>query len=354
MTRRDFLKTTAAAAASTVMTSSAEAARQKTVNPAKLPRWRGFNLDAKFMQPYQGAFREEDFDWIHGWGFDFVRLPMDYRCWTDPSNPYALLEAPLKEIDDAVRWGRERGIHVNIAFHRAPGYTVASPPEKLYLFKDEEALRQFCFQWASFAQRYKGIPSSQVSFNLVNEPAMVSAEDYLRVATAAVKAIRAADPDRLIIADGRDWGLTPVPELKPLGIAQSTRGYEPFRLTHYKASWAAGSDDWPRPDWPYTANPPYDRERMKRERIEPWKALQKQGVGVHVGEFGAYNRTPHDVTLAWMKDFTSLWKQAGWGWALWNFRGSFGILDSGRDDVKYEDWKGHKLDRKMLDLLRSA
>jgi len=26
-------------------------------------------------------------------------------------------------------------------------------------------------------------------------------------------------------------------------------------------------------------------------------------------------------------------------------------LDSGREDVAYEDWHGHKLDRKLLDLL---
>ena len=34
------------------------------------------------------------------------------------------------------------------------------------------------------------------------------------------------------------------------------------------------------------------------------------------------------------------------------FGGSFGILDSERKDVRYENWRGHKLDRKMLELLR--
>jgi endoglucanase len=53
-----------------------------------------------------------------------------------------------------------------------------------------------------------------------------------------------------------------------------------------------------------------------------------------------------------MEDFLSLWQDAGWGWALWNLRGSFGLLDSQRADVEYEDFRGHKLDRKMLDLLR--
>ena len=39
------------------------------------------------------------------------------------------------------------------------------------------------------------------------------------------------------------------------------------------------------------------------------------------------------------------------GFALWNFKGDFGILDSGREDVDYQDWFGHKLDRKLLDLI---
>jgi len=32
-------------------------------------------------------------------------------------------------------------------------------------------------------------------------------------------------------------------------------------------------------------------------------------------------------------------------------RGPFGIIDSGREDVEYEDFYGHKLDRKLLELL---
>ena len=77
-------------------------------------------------------------------------------------------------------------------------------------------------------------------------------------------------------------------------------------------------------------------------------------MAVHVGEWGCYNKTPHDVVLAWMADDRSLGKEAGWGWALWNLRGDFGVLDSNRADVAYEDYKGHKLDRRMLELLRSS
>jgi endoglucanase len=52
-----------------------------------------------------------------------------------------------------------------------------------------------------------------------------------------------------------------------------------------------------------------------------------------------------------MGDQLALWKEAGWGWSMWNLRGDFGILDSNREDVRYEDYRGHKLDRRMLELL---
>ena len=68
-------------------------------------------------------------------------------------------------------------------------------------------------------------------------------------------------------------------------------------------------------------------------------------------EFGCYNQTPHDVVLAWLEDCLYNWKKANFGWALWQLRGAFGILDSGRKDVEYENFHGHQLDRKMLDLL---
>ncbi|GHT38662.1 hypothetical protein FACS189427_12930 [Planctomycetales bacterium] len=96
-----------------------------------------------------------------------------------------------------------------------------------------------------------------------------------------------------------------------------------------------------------------DKEWL-RTGLEPWKELQKKGCGVVVGEFGAHSPCPHDVVLRWMSDMLANWKEAGWGYALWNLSGSFGILDSNRSDVQYEDFHGHKLDRKMLTLLQEG
>ena len=55
-----------------------------------------------------------------------------------------------------------------------------------------------------------------------------------------------------------------------------------------------------------------------------------------------------------MRDCLDLWKDAGWGWALWNLRGGFGVLDTQRADAEYEDFHGHKLDREMLKVLQTG
>ena len=335
-------------------------------------KWRGFNLQEKFtdrpdewtnLDPEWGhnndPFLESDFEWIARWGFNFVRLPMSYRCWTDPSDPYRLLEPTLVQIDQAVEWGRQYGLHVCLNFHRAPGYCInaALSPEPWNLWTDSKALDIFTFHWTRFANRYKGIGSDRLSFNLLNEPNGCTPSQYARVARHAVRAIREVDSTRLVVIDGM-FGETmlPVPELLDVPHAvQSIRGYAPFALTHYLAPWAGTPKAVP--TWPSKINDfvVWDKDRLDQYCILPGQGVERRvpSSRVFIGEWGCWNRTPHDVALTWMRDFLTLWKTANWGWALWCFRGSFGILDSNRSDVQYEDWRGHRLDRKMLELLQA-
>ena len=92
-------------------------------------------------------------------------------------------------------------------------------------------------------------------------------------------------------------------------------------------------------------------EYLYRKLMAPWDEACAAGTFAFVGEFGCYKYTPHALVLDWLEDYLRLWKERGMGWAMWNLRGAIGILDSGRSDVEYEDFRGHKLDRKMLDLL---
>ncbi len=495
------------AAATTL--SPAPAVESPQLPPAswnRLPRWHGFNLLEKFNVGKNERFVEEDFRLISELGFNFVRLPMDYRIWIKDKDWEKIDEAALAEIDEALEFGKRHGIHVCMNFHRAPGYTVARPPEPKDLWTDPDAQRVCAMHWAAFARRYRGVPNDQLSFNLFNEPAHVPPDQHAQVVKIVTDAIRQEDPDRLVICDAREWGNVPCPELVPLKVAQATRGYQPGGITHYKASWVNGGTmpppSWPTPqisgflhgssaegkqhaiaveflkptaatlrlrvaevfgrahlvvaangnpifdrafttgpagkgewksskhheqwktyqcaydrdyeaklpggtrditvantngtwislslitieisdgqntrsatlplqnDWSAKPMPPVrfdpanaasafsgvpmiDASTLWDKYVEPFVGLRDSGVGVIVGEFGCYNKTPHPIAMAWLEDCLKNWKRAGFGWAMWNFRGPFGVLDSDRADVAYEDFRGHKLDRKMLDLLLS-
>jgi endoglucanase len=305
MDRRSFVKTTALLCAAghlgvdTVFASEAAGVVDKAraavedITAARIPRRRGFNLQGKFstpQRPYDGpAYEEFDFTTMSEWGFDFARLPLWYWAWGNRDDWSVIREEPLKKIDQAIDLGRQHGIHINLNFHRIPGYCInGREQEPADLFSGTKAQRDKAlgagvYHWEAFARRYKGIPNWRLSFDLINEPPKMRSyegyleERYVEIVKALVAGIREEDPNRLIFVDGMNIGQAPVLGIVDLGLVQSTRGYLPL----------------------------------------------------------------------------ALWKEAGWGFSLWELRGSFGVIDSERADVPYEDFKGHKLDRKMLELLRS-
>ncbi|MBZ5563989.1 MAG: cellulase family glycosylhydrolase [Acidobacteriia bacterium] len=412
--RRQALKSLAGAVAAMTLplipggTAAQAAAHGGNTPESKLdgnPRWYGFNLleyfstDPDWMKyfPYKddGLFKEDDFRWIRDWGFTWVRLPMDYRFWTDSHDLKKIDEKKVEPIDRAVRLGEKYGIHVNISLHRAPGFCVLDgldpvvtgihvTPEKTSFYNDSPTLDAFVHQWAFFARRYKGSSNKQVSFNLVNEPFWPvtqaertqlresmkgqpkeaidraiearGAKEYARVARAAIEGIRAIDPQRLIVSDGSSGGVTLVPELFGTGVLQSPHDYFPPELTHFQCEWARGwATRTEPPTWPLKDSKGKviaDRKAIA-DFLRPWRGMAQHHIPIHFGEMGAYKHTPPDVVLAWFDDTLDLMGELHSGWALWNFRGPFGVLDTERAGTKFEDWHGHQLDRALLKLLQS-
>jgi endoglucanase len=377
MNRRDFIKSGIVSAASISMAGASSLSLADTSASNPLPRWKGFNLLDYFLAKPYSAHRttDDDLKWMVDWGFDFVRLPMAYPRYLDfdPSKDitaaevYKINEQEVDRIEALVRKAQDRGLHVSINLHRAPGYCINAGFHEPYdLWESKEAQEAFASHWGMWAKRFKNVSASKISFDLLNEPAMrsdlndqtarttaVPGELYRKVAKAAVDAIRAANPAHLVIADGNNVGYEVTPELEDLKVAQSCRGYFPHAISHYKAPWANKDPErCPTPVWPGTMN----GEKFDPARLEafykPWIELARRGVGVHCGECGCWNKTPHTVFLSWFGDVLDILTRNKIGYALWNFRGDFGILDSGRQDVEYQDWHGHKLDGKLLELLK--
>lgn len=119
------------AAALAAGVSAAELPRETPAVAPDVSSWRGANLLGLFNAAPQkpdkrirGKYEECYFRWLKGWGFNFARLPMDYRYFLATNDWTVLKQDGFRMVDQAVAWGRKYGVHVQLCIHRAPGYTV--------------------------------------------------------------------------------------------------------------------------------------------------------------------------------------------------------------------------------------
>lgn len=377
MDRRIFIKNSGILAAGVGLAGpSILSSRLAPIN--KLPKWKGFNL-TDFNSPdpaRQWRFTtEEQLKWMSDWGFDFVRFPISYPYYLKfdrtkkitPQEVYNIDSEAVEKIDKLVQLAHKHHLHVCLNLHRAPGYCInAGFNEPYNLWRDKEAQQAFYFHWNFWAQQYKNVSSQKISFDLLNEPCLredmndqhsksspIPGMLYREVAKGATDAIRKENKNHLVIADGNNVGNEPTPELADLNIAQSCRGYFPHAISHFKAPWAnKDTTNMPVPIYPgQIGNQSFSRETLEKY-YQPWIELKNKGVGVHCGECGCWIKTPHNVFISWFSDVLDILSANQIGFAMWEFVGDFGILNSNRADVAYEDWHGYKLDRKLLNLLQ--
>lgn len=350
-----------------------------------IPRWRGFNIVdlfstsvrwKEFFPMDDGRIAEEDFEMIKELGFNFVRIPMSYLFFgkglfgrtPDPDRFFLM--------DRVVELGQNHGVHVMLAFHRAPGYCVTQEsqfdfPERGNLFENDDDRADFIKWWRTIAERYRGVPAEALSFDLLNEPMNIDDVAFERTFLPAIEAISSVSPNRMIHIEGSlRWGIDSfILQPAPASIAtlpnviNSVHLYDPVPLTHYQCPWMPLPLEFQAPTWPYEPIPRkrvepaesghgriWDKEAL-RNLLTPYLELVAVGHNVHVGEMGAYSKVAHDVYLAYMKDVVDLFDEYGLGYALWNFRGPFGVVDTGRTDAEHEEFHGHQLDRGLVEVL---
>lgn len=321
----------------------------------------GFNFQWMFMwepgrSPESPDLRALDF--LAEYGFNFVRIPTDYRFWTTDFAYFKPNEKVWDTLDAYLLACQERGLHLSLNLHRAPGYCInGNHLEKHNLWLDTEAQSAFVWLWEQFALRYKSVAATDMSFDLLNEPPDIGQYGMTRNIHAdlmrrTVAAIRAIDPKRPIVIDGLEGGHTAMPELADLGVTHSGRGYQPQNVSHYLAKWWPEWEGQPFPVYPETRyhGQTWDRTALY-DFYQPWRDVEMAGATIHMGEFGCYNQTPNDVALRWLADLLSVWQECGWGYALWEFAGPFGIVEHGRSGATYEPINDYNVDQEMLNLL---
>jgi len=323
----------------------------------------GFNF--QWLLPEAGQPpREPDeraLDFVVAYGFDFVRIPTDYRVWTHDFDYLRPDEGVFTFIDRYLEACRVRGIHLSLNLHRAPGYCITrNDLERHDLWHDTEAQDAFVFLWEGFARRYLGVAPDTLSFDLLNEPPAIGLRGFGREVHAALMrrtaaAIRSIDPWRPMVIDGLDGGNLAMPELADLGVTHSGRGYQPYPVSHWGAEWWDGWKEGDAPRYPGVryAGRNWGMAEL-RDFYATWREVQRSGVPVHIGEFGCYEQTPNADALRWLGDLLGLFREYGWGFAMWNFEGPFGIVGHRREGARFEQRRGYAVDVDLLELLLAA
>jgi len=322
---------------------------------------RGINISHWLSQSNRrGAERETwftqaDMERIAKWGFDHIRLPIDeVQMWDESGQPEA--EA-FGLLESALDWAEQAGLAVVVDLHilRSHFFNQSAEPK---LFTDPAESEKFADLWRQLSKRLRGRPNANVAYELMNEAAATDPDDWNRVAMTAFQAIRALEPNRTIVLGSNRWNSVStfdqlhVPEDK--NTILTFHFYHPMLITHHRAGWCPegkmynGPVQYPGSPIPSESlsqvvapkinrliqlnldelNKAYNRQSMVADFAKPLAVAQRTGLRLYCGEFGVINLAPQLVREAWYRDLVSVFNECQIDWALWDYKGAFGIIDS--------------------------
>ena len=251
---------------------------------------------ASFWREFKDNYiTQADIDYIKSTGANTIRLPFNYKLFTNED--YMGLthqQDGFKRIDQVVDWCRKAGLYLILDMHDCPGSQTGDNIDDGYgypwLFESEPSQQLFCNIWQSIARRYAKEPVI-IGYELMNEPIAHYFEnkDELNqklepLYKRAVKAIRQVDRNHVILLGGARWN----------------------------------SDFFMFNDWKFDDNIMYTCHRYggpaTAEAISDYIGhQQKTGLPMYMGEIG------HN-TIEWQTNFVKVMKEANIGYTFWPYK----------------------------------
>jgi len=282
-------------------------------------------------------------------GFDHVRLSIDAVPLVQYPRAADGLNADfVARLDRAVDAILSNGMAVEIDLHPEDSY-------KQQLRSGDYAVDELTMIWRKLAAHYAGRDPDRVFFEILNEPEVNDPYRWAGIQARLAAAIRQAAPRNTLIATGANYSnLQDLLALHPLAdpnVIYNFHFYEPHEFTHQGASWGV---TW----WSYTHGIPYpptdstmqalllevpdaaDRFALESYWLDRWDAhrirmmidaaaawAHENDVPLICNEFGAYRNASDAVSRAnWIRDVRTAFEADGIGWAMWDYRGSFGVV----------------------------
>lgn len=234
-------------------------------------------------------------------GFTVIRVPFSWpRLQPELNGPLDAKEVKL--LDTVIEAAKKNNIKLIVDPHsygKFKGKLIGS---------EEVPVASFGDFWKKLAERYKD--SSNVIFNLMNEPFKQSANEWAAQAQVAIDSIRSTGANQLILAPGTRW--TGAHSWNSSGNADAMKNIKDpqnnyaFDMHQYFDSDSSGT---------HSTCVSGDVGAIRLERATKW--LNENGQRAFLGEFGAsvdpVCLKALDNTLKYMKQNQNVWI----GWTYW-------------------------------------
>lgn len=256
----------------------------------------GPDFTAEFWKAFKDNYiTRKDVEFIAGTGANTIRLPFNYKLFTDED--YMGLTASqdgFAHMDSVVNWCRDNNLYLILDMHDCPGGQTGDNIDNghgyPWLFESETSQQLFCEVWQKIARRYADEPVI-LGYELMNEPIAHYFEnkDELNkklepLYKRATRAIREVDANHVILLGGARWN----------------------------------SDFFMFTDWKFDKNIMYTCHRYGGDASAP--AIKdyidfrdKTGLPMYMGEIG------HN-TDEWQAQFVQVMKDNNIGYTFWPYK----------------------------------
>ena len=177
----------------------------------------GPDATADFWHAFRTNYiTKADIDFIAAQGANTVRLPFNYKLFTDEDYMGETgQKQPFLLMDRVVEWCKANGLYLILDMHDCPGSQTGDNIDDGYgypwLFESERSQQLFCDIWVEIARHYQDEPTI-LGYELMNEPIAHYFENKDTLYTLlqplykrAVKAIRTVDQNHVILLGGAHW-----------------------------------------------------------------------------------------------------------------------------------------------------
>jgi endoglucanase len=327
------------------MQQSSGDVKADTSAPSGFAVKRGTNIahwlsQSKKRGPERAAFfTKKDVDYIKSAGFDHIRLPVDEEQLWDSTGKRD--EEAFRLLNDCMTWVSEAGIRVILDLHILRSHYFNAEEKPLWTKTEEQD--KFIRLWKDLSSFVGKWPNAMLAYEFMNEPVADDPEQWNTLLARVADSIRSWEKERTLVIGSNRWqSVNTFDQLRipanDKNILLSFHFYEPFHLTHYKASWTKLKDFQGQVQYPGQVvvngateeeTRVYNRDTLEKMLAKPLKLADSLNLPLYCGEFGVIDGSPDAAKAAWYRDLVAVFAKHRIGYANWNYKsGSFGIVDA--------------------------